>query len=435
MSDLQFPSLKVKAFMIFWRVLWWIATPFILIYLWRRGQGDALYRKHLPERFGFHQRRTIPHIWVHAVSIGELRSAVPLIKSLLEDGEHIVTTHFTPVGRRAAQKDFAEYIATGQLSAVWVPFDYDAAFKRFFRAFKPKYGLVMEVEFWPSMIMSSQKSGIPLFLCNGQYPTRSFERDRGKWLSRANIVAGFAGVMVKSQRQADRFESLGVAQIEITGELRFEQPIPTQQLLAGEKAAIALADNRHVIGFASVVVGEDSLFIDAMKRIQENEEHLFVYVPRAPERFDETVELLQNAGLVCARRSDVFDDELVLKNSEKIDVLVGDSLGEMYFYLAICDRIHVGGGFTSKGSHNISEPLAVGKPVSVGTEVWTIEFPVIEAIDAGVCTQSTADTLAKDLTTKPSASSEQIAAFMTANGGAVVRTRAAILRLLAPTSH
>jgi len=156
MSEHRFPLLRVRVFMVFWRVLWWCATPFVLFYLWRRGQGDTLYHKHLGERFGFHKSRATAHVWVHAVSIGELRSAVPLIQSLLDDGEHVVTTHFTPAGRHAAQKDFAAYIATGQLSAVWVPFDYDAAFKRFFRAFQPKYGLVMEVEFWPGMIMTAR---------------------------------------------------------------------------------------------------------------------------------------------------------------------------------------------------------------------------------------------------------------------------------------
>ena len=436
MTKETFPSRKVRLFMLFWRVLWFFAMPFILLYLWRRGRGDALYPKHLSERFGFHKSRSQDHVWIHAVSIGELRSAVPLIRQLLNAGEHVVTTHFTPVGRRAAQDVFDNEIAAGQLSAVWVPFDYGQAFNRFFKAFHPKYGLVMEVEFWPGMIMAARRARIPLFLCNGQYPTRSFERDRVKRLSRADIVPGFAGVMVKSQRQADRFASLGVKNIEITGELRFEQPIPKAQVAAGVAAKQAMQNGRPVIGLASVVDGEDQLFMDAMKAARWPQKPLFVYVPRAPERFEITRELLQKAGLKVESRSQVFGADFDLKvNLDDYEVLLGDSLGEMFFYLSICDKVLVGGGFTNKGSHNISEPLALGKPVIVGPEIWTIEYPVVEAMDAGVCVMSSKATLAQDLAAPSGTTTEDIQTFMAAQCGAVARTQAAIARLLAATSR
>jgi len=273
-------------------------------------------------------------------------------------------------------------------------------------------------------------------LCNGQYPTRSFERDREKWLSRADIVPNFAGVMVKSQRQAERFASLGVHNIAVTGELRFEQPIPENQITAGRAAVTKMAKGCSVVGLASVVAGEDDLFISAMKSVLTREETLFIYVPRAPERFDETVQSLSDEGFAVARRSEVFTSELSLVNvPNECNVLVGDSLGEMYFYLAMCDRVLVGGGFTSKGSHNISEPLAVGKPVIVGPEVWTIEFPVVEAIAAGVCAQADAHTLAAYLAQTPTVTTDEIESFMASHGGAVSRTRAAIAKFLAVTSR
>jgi len=146
-----------------------------------------------------------------------------------------------------------------------------------------------------------------------------------------------------------------------------------------------------------------------MKAMAAREDIMFVYVPRAPERFDETADALDKAGFHCIRRSKVLDQNLdLLDVPEKVDVLIGDSLGEMYFYLSMCDRVLVGGGFTSKGSHNISEPLALGKPVIVGPELWTIEFPVIEAIEAGVCVQSNAQTLTDDLAKVPAASAADI---------------------------
>ena len=106
----------------------------------------------------------------------------------------------------------------------------------------------MEVEFWPGMIMSCRKRGVPLFLCNGQYPRKSFERDQSRFFSRAKVVSGFAGVMVKSQLQADRFRELGVNKIAVTGEMRFEQPIPQAHLNAAHSlrtAAFADVPSSH----------------------------------------------------------------------------------------------------------------------------------------------------------------------------------------------
>lgn len=435
MTDRPFPSFPVRLFLIAYRVLWLVGMPLALFYLYRRGRRDPLYGRHLGERFGRHARRETPHVWVHAVSLGELRSAVPLIEALLARGERIVTTHFTPAGRREAEKVFATAIAEGRLSAVYVPFDYALAFRRFFAAFRPKYGLVMEVEFWPGMIMAARAQGVPLFLCNGQYPTRSYEKDRQAAISRADIVPGFAGVMVKSETQAERFRELGLARIAITGEMRFEQPMPAAQIAAAEALRPRLAGDRPVITFASVTEGEDALFLRSIEKVLEAQRSagtpppLFVCVPRAPERFGEVGEMITSAGLAMARRSEALGDDLVpVALPEGIDVLLGDSLGEMAFYLSLCDEAVIGGGFVPKGSHNISEPLALRKPVIVGPEIWTIEYPAVEAMAAGVCRQVTPEGLTGMLIrgAEGRPSEEDIDRFFETFGGSVEKTLAAI---------
>ena len=149
----------------------------MLIYLWRRGRKDALYSQHLAERFGRYSQRLPGAIWVHAVSLGEMRSAVPLVRALLDRGDPVVTTHFTPAGRREAERVFAADIAAGRMAVVWVPFETSWAYRGFFRAFRPKAGLVMEIEIWPRMIFAAKRAGVPLFMCNAQYPTKSMARD------------------------------------------------------------------------------------------------------------------------------------------------------------------------------------------------------------------------------------------------------------------
>lgn len=430
----EFPPLKLRLALIGYSLLWWITLPLILAYLWRRGRRAPDYTDHLAERFGHYGRRPDHRpvgkpVWVHAVSLGEMRSATPLIRALLDRGETVLTTHFTPAGRREALREFAAEIAAGQVQCLWVPFEYGFAYTRFFRHFGPKYGLVMEIEIWPRMIMACRKARVPLFMCNAQYPEKSYAKDRAGLGLRSALIAGFAGGFVKSQGMADRFASTGLGNIHITGELRFDQPIPAAQIAAAETARAALAQGRPGVTLASVVEGEDALYIDM---IRQNPGVFFTYVPRAPERFDEVAGLLKEAGLRVARRAALFDDNLALRGSApEIDVFLGDTLGEMYFYLALTDRALVGGGFVPKGAHNIIEPLALRKPVIVGPHVWTIAYPVQEAAAAGVCQiVATPAALQAEIASPTPVSAAQIEGFFADHAGGVARTLAALPKAL-----
>ncbi|RYH98048.1 MAG: 3-deoxy-D-manno-octulosonic acid transferase, partial [Acetobacteraceae bacterium] len=144
--------MRLWFFLRLWSLLWHLGLPVVLVYLWRRGRKDPLYARHLGERSGRYRQRLPGAVWVHAVSLGELRSAVPLIRALLDRGDRVVTTHFTPAGRRESERVFAADIAAGRMAAVWVPFETSWAYAGFFRAFRPRAGLVMEIEIWPRMI-------------------------------------------------------------------------------------------------------------------------------------------------------------------------------------------------------------------------------------------------------------------------------------------
>jgi len=425
----SFPSLKLRLAMIVYGLVWWITLPVIVLYLRRRGRKDPLYAQKLAERFGRHPSGVKNPVWVHAVSLGEMRSATPLIRALLAEGETILTTHFTPAGRREAERAFAAEIASGTVQTVWVPFEYGFAYRRFLQHFAPKYGLVMEIEIWPRMIMACRKHGTPLFMCNAQYPKKSFEKDQQGLGLRAALVAGFAGGFVKSEGQKTRFSAVGMSNIHVTGELRFDQPIPQDHLNAAATCRHALTKGRPSVTLTSVVEGEDALYIDM---IRQTKGVFFTYVPRAPERFDEVAGLLAQAGLRYARRSQLLEDDLGLTDpTVDFDVLLGDSMGEMYFYLGLCDRAIVGGGFVPKGAHNVIEPLALKKPVIVGPHIWTIEYPATEAIAAGVC-QLVPDqsALLAEVQSPKLVTEAQITAFYQEHAGGVARTLAAIPKAL-----
>lgn len=307
----------------------------------------------------------------------------------------------------------------------------DWVFARFFRACRPKIGLTMEIEIWPAMVRASRKRGVPLYMCNAQYPSKSIKRDSTGLRIRQKIMGQFAGAFVKSQLQADRFASVGVPNIHITGELRFDQPIPAQLLQAAEKFRPEI-EGLKVVTIASAIEGEDDLFIEAIKQtLAQNPKTLVVYVPRAPERFDEVFDLLKSSGLSVVRRSKIFGTDLLndpyMWLAPRPNVILGDSMGEMYFYLSLADRVVVGGGFHPKGAHNVIEPLALSKPVVTGPHTFTIEYPFAEAEAAGVAKSvPDAGALAALLCGPNWTDEASIAQFMKDHSGAGKRTRAAI---------
>lgn len=377
-------SLKVKIFLVFYRFIWLLCMPVVLCYLVYRSKHEPAYAQKLLERFGIGRTRKGSWVWIHAVSLGEFRSAIPLVDKLVERGERVIITHFTPAGRAASEKYYADHISSGCVLVHWVPFDYRLAFKRFFGRFKIKYGLVMEVEFWPGMISSARALNVPLFLCNGQYPNKSFERDSRRRFSSRDIVPLFSGVMVKSHRMAVPFQKLGVNKITVTGEMRFDQPLNENQVAAGRRFK-KIISHRPVVTIASAVKGEEDLFFEAaMKLVQRKPLAIIVYVPRKPEEFEAIASYLRLRGVAFQRRSEILDGSLNIIDKLHANFILGDSLGEMNFYISLADQVVVGGGYVPQGSHNIIEPLLLGKPTIVGPNIWTIEFPAVDAINAGV---------------------------------------------------
>lgn len=425
-------------FLVLYRLAWIILLPGLVVYLLRRGRRDPLYSQSMSERFAFY-RRPLPQdaIWLHAVSLGETRSAVALIQLFLDRGDNVIVTNFTPTGRREAQRQFGPEIASGQMAVVWVPFDMMWTYRRFFKACRPRIGLTLEVEVWPAMIFAAKRAGVPLYMCNGQYGSGPLARDSRGLRLRQRVIRGLSGAFVKSRLQAERFAQIGLHNVTVTGELRFDQPIPQDHIDSALGVRQTLLTHwPAVIAIASGVEGEEDLYAQLIQDVRENSikankpAPLFVYVPRAPERFNAVANKLAAAGLYTALRSEKFGAEFsssasVFSGDEA--VLLGDSLGEMFFYLALADRVIVGGGFTPRGAHNIIEPLAIRKPVLTGPYVWTIEYPFVEAEAAGIASiaedsQQLAEILAKPIPNTKS----RIDAFLEEHSGASQQTLDAI---------
>lgn len=389
-----FPSAGLGLAIRAYELLWHLLLPLVLWMLWQRGKKEPLYRRFWAERFGAAPCTLDRPVWVHSASMGEMRGAAPWVHALLAQGFPVFMTTLTPAGRQTAHKLFASAMQSGQLQLAYTPLELSWAVRRFLAHVRPRCAVMTEIDTWPVLVSSIRQAGVPLAMANAQYPKASFERDQRWGGFRARLFTAYQLVMCKSDLQAERFKHVGCSRVAVVGETRFDLPVSRPQLAAAASTIQAgQLHTRPVVCFASAIEGEDAIFIGAMQRIQKTlamagrTAPLFVYVPRNPQRFDAVAELLQNAGLRTVRRSNALDEQLNWHsppNWPDTDVLLGDSIGEMYFYLALAQAVVVGSSFGQRAVHNIIEPLAIHKPVWTGPSVRGIEYPAIEALQAGV---------------------------------------------------
>ena len=422
------PGLRYRAFLRIYAAALWLLEPLAWRYFSRRAKGDPAYLEQPEERRG-EGAPFDADIWVHAVSLGEFTSAEPLIRLALADGQRVVITHATPAGRRASERALAAEIASGQVAIRYMPIDRPKYWRRFHRAYSPRAGLVMEVEFWPVMLEEARRAGCALCLANSQVPSKSFPRAARLSRLAGHPVTQAAGVFAKSEHIATRFRALGANPVIAMGETRFDIPPPARLIEAGQN----VGPGRPVLTLASVVAGEEELYIRAIAELLAGPENpLVIWVPRAPEKFEAHAEYLAAKGFRVLRRTEAFDDDLrPVADLSNTQILVGNSLGEMFFYLAPADAVIVGGGFIEKGAHNVIEPLSLGKPVITGPHVWTIEYPAVEAEAAGVLSVVREEkNLVAAIREAMGGGADRAEAFHAANQGASARIYAAILPLL-----
>jgi 3-deoxy-D-manno-octulosonic-acid transferase len=438
-----FPSFGLGLAIRVYELLWHLLLPLVAWMLWQRGAKEPLYRRFWSERLGILQCALHQPVWVHSASMGEMRGAAPWIWALLAQGVPVFLTTLTPAGRQTAHKLFAQALQSGQMQLAYAPLELSWVVRRFLRRVRPRCAVMTEIDTWPVMLATVRRAGVPLAMANAQYPRASFERDQRWGGFRARLFKGYELVMCKSDLQAQRFIQVGCARVAVVGETRFELPVAQAQLDAARHTVESSPDiqRRPVVCFASAIVGEDEIFIGTMQRMQETQAQkglpapLFVYVPRSPQRFDAVAGLLQEAGLRVVRRSHALDATLRWQASPdwaQTDVLLGDSIGEMYFYLALSQVVVVGSSFGDRAVHNIIEPLAIHKPVWTGPSVRGIEYPAIEALQAGVLQHAqNGEDLARqlsDVLSDPVAYAalvEKTRHFNSAHAGAVARHMAA----------
>ena len=367
-----------------------LLLPFALLKLVWRAFRQPEYLRHVPERFGFYRnpRPDQPLIWLHAVSVGETRATAPLVALLrLRYPQHrILMTHTTPTGREAGEQLFGNDVLR-----CYLPYDLPGAMARFLDHFQPGVGLLMETELWFNLIAACEQRGVPLMLVNARLSERSARgyARLGKLVEEG--LGRLTRIAAQTEDDAQRLRKLGAREVAVTGNLKFDVTPPPEMQAKGAALRRLFGQERPIFLAASTRDGEESLVLDAVAAANVPG-LLTVIVPRHPQRFNEVAGMIERRGLAFIRRSSLLEaspsPQLSPSRGEGavgqgVQVVLGDSMGEMFAYYAACDVAFIGGSLLPLGGQNLIEACAMGKPVLIGPHTWNFEAVAQSALAAG----------------------------------------------------
>ena len=358
--------------------VWWLAMPLVLARLWWRGRREPGYRQHIGERLALvpHHKDDVPLIWLHAVSVGETRAAEPLIDLLLATypSHRLLLTHMTPTGRATGAALFAHH--GSRVRQAYLPYDTGWTVERFLVRNKPQICLLMETEIWPNLMARCAARRLPVVLVNARLSERSLKKARRLGSLMIDAARQLQRVGAQTSGDAERIRSLGVTDVEVTGSIKFDVTPSAAMLALGRQMRRQIGD-RPVLLCASTRDGEEAMILDALGASNLPPSTLLIIVPRHPQRFDTVAALITSRGLSLQRRS------LLGTAMVDTDVLLGDSMGEMFGYCAASDLVAIGGSLLPLGGQNPIEACAVGKPVLCGPHTFNFKAISEEVMVAG----------------------------------------------------
>lgn len=376
---------------VLYSIVFVILIPLILLRLVWRGSRASAYFKRWDERFAIKTAPTSdnPIIWLHAVSVGEVEAARPLVASLQETypQHRILITTMTPTGSARVTKLYAETVLH-----CYLPYDLPFAVKRFLKTVQPTLGIIMETELWPNLIHYSAELNIPLVLANARLSARSAKGYQRVAKLTRHMLQNFSLIAAQSQNDRQRLIELGADKnsVHAVGNLKFEISMPASVNEQAE-AMRAVWGDRPVFIAASTHEGEDEIILNASRQIRATfPELLLIMVPRHPERFDRVAALSQRAGFKILRRSENG------MCSKAIQVFIVDTMGELPLFYGAADIAFVGGSLVPRGGHNLLEPAALGRAVLIGPHYFNFNEISLQFLQANAAIEiNSSETLAE----------------------------------------
>ena len=422
-----------------------MGQPMLRRKLKRRGQQEPGYLEAVEERFGYYHQTSEKRselIWIHAVSLGETRTAAILLKALRAQypALRLLLTHGTATGHEEGRALLKSIGQPGDIQA-WQPWDSPASVNRFLDHFKPCLGLLMETEIWPNLVAEAKQRHIPLVLINGRLSPKSLKQAQNLASLSFPAYGALSAVYAQTQADADRFLQLGAPVVKVLGNLKFDATPDAAQWAQGQAWRQALA--QPLLMFASSREGEEDDFIkqivstallnrsyNAINSIA-NPVKLFktLIVPRHPQRFEEVAALITHYGLRVSLRSQWAGNPADSLDAMNADFWLGDSVGEMAMYYGMSDVALLGGSFAPLGGQNLIEAAACGCPIVMGPHTFnfTEAAELAQASGAAQRTENMAQAVrvALDLIDAPealTAAAEAGLAFAARHRGATAHT-------------
>ena len=340
-----------------------LLIPYACYWLFR-SLGNRDYLTNLGQRFGFGFPRLQRCIWIHAVSVGEVQAAIPLINHLRKQYPHrqLLVTTVTLTGAARVRAVFGTAVQHS-----YIPFEFPHAVALFFRNVDPAAALIMETEIWPNIYRGCGVRRVPLVLVSARISPRSIRGYRRLLpLIRETLSHGII-IAAQTSSDAERFLSLGASpqRTHVTGSIKFDIELPTDIITTGRSMRGELLGDRAVWVAASTHEGEEKLLLEAHQALLRRFPRLLlILVPRHPERFAEVRGLVEKSGLEVVSRTEGR------ACADSTNVLLGDTMGEVPLFYAMSDIAFVGGSLVPIGGHNLLEPAVQGLPLVTGPHLF-----------------------------------------------------------------
>ncbi len=347
-----------------YNILSYTAMPFAMGRLFLKGTKNPDYLKRIGERLG---KAPLPplssSIWLHAVSVGEVQAALPLIREIKERYPHLplVITTTTPTGSAQLRQNIRDIYHS------YIPYDVPWFINRFLRHINPGIILIMETEIWPNLLFISGEKRIPIFIINARISPSSLKNYRKIKGFMQEVLQNCTGILVQSPAQREHFLILGCepSRVAVTGNIKFDIHPPEDKIHQGLELKREIFQDHMVWIGASTHRGEEEKLLlihrDVIKKFPHTR---LLLVPRHPERFSEVYELCRSMGFKVHRRSNS------LIPSIPFDIYLGDSMGELFMYYAMSDIAFVGGSLVRVGGHNLLEPGSLSLPIITGPYLY-----------------------------------------------------------------
>ncbi|HZP67090.1 MAG TPA: lipid IV(A) 3-deoxy-D-manno-octulosonic acid transferase [Rudaea sp.] len=356
----------------------YLLTPVILYRLAVRGLRYPDYFSRWRERFGFFADPKISgSIWIHAVSMGEVNAALPLIDALMrryQDTPFVITT-VTPTGSERVRRIYGDRVFN-----VYLPYDLPASIRRFLDRVRPRLSVVMETEIWPNLFFECRSRGVPIIVANARLSEKSL-RGYGpvRPLARSALASAHY-VAAQSMTDATRLRDLGAEpeRLGVVGNLKYDMTVPNDLVEQAKALRAVWGAQRPVWIAASTHDGEELPVLKAHAAVlRQFPDALLLLAPRHPERFKPVALACRSFGFVTRTRSE--------DGSAAIDTqcFVVDTLGELLRFYATADVAFVGGSLVPIGGHNVLEPAALGVPVVVGPRTFNFAEVTASLLDTG----------------------------------------------------